>query len=234
MIHTASSCTYGPPRVQAVLPAHGRRISRARIAKFMQPFGIRGLADLPRRTRTTNSRHDSPIASNLLARNFTTTQPNQIWLADITYVATNKGWLYVAGVLDLDRRSLVDWFMNETLHAEGAFEAPRMAVDRQRSPPGPIHHSERGIQYGSEAYRRALATANITPSMSRKVDRQDNALLGSFFHTLKTERDHHRDYATRDEVRQDLFRYIEGFYNSGRLNSALGDLSPAGYKRRAA
>lgn len=119
MIHTASSCTYGPPRVQAVLPAHGRRISRARIAKFMQPFGIRGLADLPRRTRTTNNRHDSPIASNLLARNFTTTQPNQIWLADITYVATNKGWLYVAGVLDLDRRSLVDWFMNETLLLKG-------------------------------------------------------------------------------------------------------------------
>lgn len=118
--------------------------------------------------------------------------------------------------------------------AEGAFEARRMAVDRQRSPPGPIHHSDRDIQYASEAYRRALATANITPSMSRKVDRQDNALLGSFFHTLKTERDHHRDYATRDEARQDLFRYIEGFYNSGRLNSALGNLSPAGYKRRAA
>ena len=227
VIHTTRSGTYCSPRVHAVLRAHGRRIGHVRIEKLMRRAGIRGLAALPRRTRTTDSRHDYPIAPNLLGRNFTTTQPNRVWLADITYVATNEGWLYVSGVLDLGTRKLVSWSMNETLHAEGALEALRMAINRQRPPPGLIHHSDRGIQYASEAYRRALATANITPSMSRKGDCWDNAPMESFFHTLKTERVHHRDYETRDDARRDLFGYIEGFYNSRRLNSALGYLSPA-------
>jgi len=234
VIHTSSSGTYGSPRVHAVLRAYGRRIGHTRIEKLMRRAGIRGLAALPRRTRTTDSRHDYPIAPNLLGRNFTTTQPNRVWLADITYVATNEGWLYVSGVLDLGTRKLVGWSMNETLHAEGALEALRMAINRQRPPPGLIHHSDRGIQYASEAYRRALATANITPSMSRKGDCRDNAPMESFFHTLKTERVHHRAYTTRDEARRDLFGYIEGFYNSRRLHSALGYLSPADYERRAA
>ena len=173
MIHTTSSCTYGSPRVQAVLRAHGRRIGCARIAKLMQRAGIRGLAALPRQTRTTDSRHDYPIASHLLARNFTTTQPNRVWLADITYVSTKEGRLYVAGILDLGARKLVDWSMSETLHAEGTLEVLRMAVDRQRSPTGLIHHSDRGIQYGPETCRRDPATANITPSMSRKGDCRD-------------------------------------------------------------
>ena len=234
VIHTSSSGTYGSPRVHAVLRAHGRRIGQVLIEKLMRRAGIRGLAALPRRKRTTESRHDYPIAPNLLGRNFTTTQPNRVRLADITYVATNEGWLYVSGVLDLSTRKLVGWSMNETLHAEGALEALRMAINRQRPPHGLIHHSDRGIQYASEAYRRALATANITPSMSRKGDCRDNAPMESFFHTLKTERVHHREYTTRDEARRDLFGYIEGFYNSHRLHSALGYLSPADYERRAA
>lgn len=234
VIHTTSSGTYGSPRVHAVLRAHGRRIGHVRIEKLMRRAGIRGLAALPRRTRTTDSRHDYPIAPNLLGRNFTTTQPNRVWLADITYIATNEGWLYVSGVLDLGTRKLVGWSMNETLHAEGALEALRMAINRQWPPPGLIHHSDRGIQYASEAYRRALATANITPSMSRKGNCWDNAPMESFFHTLKTERVHHREYTTRDEARRDLFGYIEGFYNSHRLHSALGYLSPADYERRVA
>lgn len=234
VIHATSSGTYGSPRAHAVLRAHGRRIGHVRIEKLMRRAGIRGLAALPRRTRTTDSRHDDPIAPNLLGRNFTTTQPNRVWLADITYVATNEGWLYVSGVLDLGTRKLVGWSMNETLHAEGALEALRMAINRQRPPPGLIHHSDRGIQYASEAYRRALATANITPSMSPKGDCWDNAPMESFFHTLKTERVHHRDDTTRDEARRDLFGYIEGFHNSHRLHSALGYLSPADYERRAA
>jgi transposase InsO family protein len=233
-IHATSSGTYGSPRVHAVLRGHGRRIGRARVERLMRRAGLRGLAALPRRTRTTDSRHDYPIAPNLLGRNFTAARPNEVWLADITYVATGEGWLYVSGVLDLGTRKLVGWSMDETLHAEGALAALRMAVDRQRPPPGLIHHSDRGIQYASEAYRRALATANITPSMSRKGDCWDNAPMESFFHTLKTERVHHRDYATRDEARRDLFGYIEGFYNSRRLHSALGFQSPADYERRAA
>lgn len=146
VIHTASSGTYGSPRVQAVLRAYGRRIGHSRIERLMRRAGIRGLAALPRRMRTTDSRHDNPIAPNLLGRNFTTTQPNKVWLADITYVATNEGWLYVSGVLDLGMRKLVGWLMNETLHAEGALEALRMAINRQRPLPGLIHHSDRGIR----------------------------------------------------------------------------------------
>ena len=173
MIQATRSCKYGAPHVQAVLRAHGRRIGRARIAKLIQRAGIRCLAALPRRTRTTDSRHDYPIASHLLARNFTTTQRNQVWLPDITHVATKEGRLYVAGILDLGARKLVDWSMSETLHAEGTLEALRMAVDRKRSPTGPIHHSDRGIQYEAETYRRAPATATIMPFMRRKGDCRD-------------------------------------------------------------
>jgi putative transposase len=234
VIHAASSGTYGSPRVHAVLRAHGRRIGRVRIEKLMRRAGIRGLAALPRRTRTTDSRHDYPIAPDLPGRNFTTLQPNQVWLANITYVATNEGWLYVSGVLDLGSRKLVGWSMSETLHADGALEALRMAIDRQRPPPGLIHHSDRGIQYTSEAYRHALAKANITPSMSRKGDCSDNAPMESFFHTLKTERIDHRDYETRDDARRDLFGYIECLYDFRRLDSALGYLSPSEYERRGA
>lgn len=194
------------------LRAHGRRVGYARIAKLMRRAGIRDLAALSRRTRTTDSRHHYPIAPNLPRRNFTTTQPNRVWPADISDVATNEGWLYVSGVLDLCTRNLVGWPMNETLHAGGALEALRMAIDRQRPPPGLIHHSDRGIQYASEACHRALATANITPSMSRKGDCRDNAPMESFFHTLKTECVHDRADITRDEARGDLFGFIKGFF----------------------
>lgn len=200
----------------------------------MRRAGIRGLAALPRRTRTTDSRHGYPIAPNRLGRNFTAARPNQVWLADLTYIPTGEGWLYLAGILDMHTRKLVGWSMRKTLPTEIAIDALSMAVQRQRPAPGLIHHSDRGIQYAAEAYRSALARSGITPSMSRKGDCWDNAPMESFFHTLKTERVHHRIYATRAEARRDLFGYIEGFYNSRRLHSALGYLSPAEMERRAA
>ena len=154
----------------------------------MRSAGIRGLAALPRRARTTDSRHGYPIAPNRLARNFQAAAPNQVWLADLTYIPTGEGWLYLAAILDMHSRKIVGWSMRETLHTQIALDALNMAVARQRPPPGLIHHSDRGIQYAAEAYRQALAASGITPSMSRKGDCWDNAPMESFFHTLKTER----------------------------------------------
>lgn len=210
-IHADSSGTYGSPRVHAVLRGHGRRVGRSRIERLMRRAGLRGLAALPRRTRTTDSRRGYPIAPNRLGRNFTSQAPNQVWLADLTYIPTGEGWLYLATVLDLFTRKIVGWSMRPTLHVEIALDALQMAIQRQRPAPGLIHHSDRGIQYAAEAYRSALARAGVTPSMSRKGDCWDNAPMESFFHTLKTERVHHRVYATRDQARRDLFQCIEGF-----------------------
>ena len=160
--------------------------------------------------------------------------PNQIWLADLTYIPTGEGWLYLAAILDMHTRKIVGWSMRETLHTEIALEALNMAIERQQPAPGLIHHSYRSIQYAAETYRSALARSGIIPSMSRKGDCLDNAPMESFFHTLKTERVHHRRYATRAQARHDLFGYIEGFYNSRRLHSALDYISPAEMERRAA
>ncbi|MDQ0304497.1 transposase InsO family protein [Ancylobacter polymorphus] len=217
------------------LPKH--YYSLLQLTHWLSPVAAqwcRNVSRLLRRTRTTDSRHSYPIAPNRLARNFRTSAPNQIWLADLTYIPTGEGWLYLAGVLDMHTRKLVGWSMRETLHTQIALEALAMAIERQRPAPGLIHHSDRGIQYAAEAYRRALTAAGITPSMSRKGDCWDNAPMESFFHTLKTVRVHHRLYATRAEARRDLFGYIEGFYNSRRLHSALGYISPAEMERRAA
>ena len=147
---------------------------------------------------------------------------------------TGEDWLYLAAILDMHTRKIVGWCMRQSLHAEIAIDALTMAIERQRPAPGLIHHSDRGIQYAAEAYRQTLATSGISPSMSRKGDCWDNAPMESFFHTLKTERVHHRVYATRDQARRDLFQYIEGFYNPRRLHSALGYISPAEAERRAA
>jgi transposase InsO family protein len=217
LIHAESSGTYGSPRVHAILRGHGRRVGRSRIERLMRRAGIRGLAARPRRARTTDSRHGYPIAPNRLAHNFQAAAPNQVWLADLKDIPTGEGWLYLAAILDMHTRKIVGWSMRETLHTEIALDALSMAIERQRPAPGLIHHSDRGIQYAAEAYRQALAASGITPSMSRKGGCWDNAPMESFFHTLKTERVHHRVYADRDQARRDLFGYIEGFYNPRRL-----------------
>ena len=149
----------------------------------MRQAGLRGLAALPRRTRTTDSRHAYPIAPNRLGRNFVASRPGEVWLADLTYIPTGEGRLYLAAVLDLHTRKIVGWSMRETLHTETALEALTMAIVRQRPAPGLIHHSDRGNQYAAEPYRLALARSGITPSMSRKGDCLDNAPMESFFHS---------------------------------------------------
>jgi putative transposase len=216
------------------LKAQGRGVSRGRIERLMRHHGIRAIMARPRRVRTTDSRHDLPIAANLLDRNFTAAAPSQIWLADITYVETDQGWLYLASVLDLYSRKIVGWAMCDHLRTDLPLAALRMAISAQRPGAGLIHHSDRGVQYASAEYRKVIRSAGFQASMSRKGDCYDNAPMESFFHTLKTELVHHRQYATRAEAARDIFAYIEGFYNRTRRHSAIGYISPIEMELKAA
>jgi putative transposase len=233
-VHGDNRGCYGSPRVHAELQAQGRGASRGRIERLMRRHGIRAIMARPRRVRTTDSRHDLPIAPNLLNRDFLATAPNRIWLADITYVETDQGWLYLAAVMDLYSRRIVGWATRDHLRTELPLAALRMALQARRPATGLVHHSDRGVQYASGDYRRSLQSAGIKASMSRKADCYDNAPMESFFHTLKTELVHHRKYATRAEAQRDIFAYIEGFYNRTRLHSAIGYVSPVEMERKAA
>jgi putative transposase len=184
--------------------------------------------------RTTDSRHDFPIAPNLLNRNFIADKPNRIWLADITYIETDQGWLYLAAVMDLYSRRIVGWAMEDHLRAELPLAALSMAISAQRPGTGLIHHSDRGVQYASADYRKVMQSVGLQVSMSRKADCYDNAPMESFFHTLKTELVHHRQYATPEEAKRDIFAYIEGFYNRTRRHSAIGYISPIEMELKAA
>lgn len=232
--HGDSGGRYGSPRVHAVLQAQGRGTSRGRIERLMRHYGIRAIMAPPRRVRTTDSRHTLPIAPNLLARDFTAAAPNRIWLADITYIPTGEGWLYLATVMDLFSRKIVGWAMRDHLRTELASSALAMAIRQQHPGVGLIHHSDRGVQYASHDYRSVLVAAGMTASMSRKADCFDNAPMESFFHTLKTELVHHRQYATRAEAQRDIFAFIEGFYNRTRLHSAIGYITPIEMELKAA
>jgi len=225
-VHHDARGRYGSPRIHVELKAQGRGASRGRIERLMRRHGIRAIMARPRWVRTTDSRHDLPTAPNLLERNFTATAPNQIWLADITYIETDQGWLYLAAVMDLYSRRIVGWAMADHLRTELPLAALRMAISAQRPDPGLTHHSDRGVQYASVDYRSVIQAAGFRASMSRKGDCYDNAPMESFFHTLKTELVHHQQYATRKEATRDIFAYIEGFYNRTRRHSAIGYISP--------
>jgi transposase InsO family protein len=233
-IHRESGQRYGSPRVHAVLRTQGRGASRGRIERLMRRHGIRAIMAPPRRVRTTDSRHDLPIAPNLIARDFTAAAPNRVWLADITYVPTAEGWLYLAAVMDLFSRKIVGWAMRDHMQVELVSSALTMAICQQRPEAGLIHHSDRGVQYASQDYRAVLSAAGIVGSMSRKANCYDNAPMESFFHTLKTELVHHRQYKTRAEAKRDIFAFIEGFYNRTRLHSAIGYIAPIEMELKAA
>jgi putative transposase len=225
---------YGSPRIHIELKAQGRGVSRGRIERLMRHHGIRAIMARPRWERTPDSRHDLPIAPNLLDRNFVAPAPNCVWLADITYVETDQGWLYLATVMDLYSRRVVGWAMADHLRTELPLAALRMAIAAKQPGPGLIHHSDRGVQYASAEYRQVMQSAGLRQSMSRKGDCYDNAPMESFFHTLKTELVYHRRYATRGEATRDIFAYIEGFYNRTRRHSAIGYISPIELELKAA
>ena len=233
-VHRDTRGRYGSPRIHVELKAQGRGVSRGRIERLMRHHGIRAIMARPRRVRTTDSRHGLPIAPNLLGRNFFAAAPNRIWLADITYIETDQGWLYLAAVMDLYSRRIVGWAMADHLRADLPLAALKMAISGQRPGAGLIHHSDRGVQYASADYRKVMQSAGFRASMSRKADCYDNAPIESFFHTLKTELVYHAHYATRAEATRDIFAYIEGFYNRTRRHSAIGYISPIEMELKAA
>jgi transposase InsO family protein len=229
-----SGATYGAPRVREALAIDGEATSCKRVARIMRQEGLRVR---PRRrfVCTTNSRHDFRIAPNLLARNFEPAGPNQVWATDITYIWTQTGWLYLAVVLDLFSRKVVGWSMQPYQDRRLTLAALDMAINARRPAPGTLmHHSDRGVQYACDDYRDALVNAEITPSMSRKGDCWDNAVVESFFSSLKHELVYRTTFSTHDAARSALFHYIESFYNRRRLHSSLGYLSPEEYERRLA
>jgi putative transposase len=229
-IFGASRQTYGSPRVHAELRAQGVRCGRKRVARLMRHAQLR--ARRRRRTvRTTDSCHDQPIAPNLLARSFVAEAPNRVWLADITYLPTREGWLYLAVVLDLYARRVVGWSMQATLERRLVLAALEHALGRRQPPAGLIHHSDRGSQYASAEYQALLGQAQMHSSMSRRGDCWDNAPMESFFATLKTEVAT-PVFASHAAARQAVFEYIEGFYNRLRRHSALAYLSPAAYEQQ--
>jgi transposase InsO family protein len=231
-IHGDSRRTYGSPRVHASLQDAGYRIGRNRVARLMRNNAIR--AKTKRKFRvTTDSRHDHPVAPNRLDRQFEVAAPNTVWVADISYIPTREGWLYLAVVLDLFSRQVVGWAMDQQMPQELTLAALDMAIQRRRPLPGCMHHSDRGSQYAAGDYQKQLAKYGMVCSMSRKGNCWDNAPMESFFHSLKTEQVHHCDYQTRDEARRDIFEYIEVFYNRQRRHSTLGYLSPAQFELAA-
>jgi putative transposase len=228
LIHREVRQTYGSPRMHAELVSRGYSCSLNRVARLMRSGGIRAKTKRRWWVQTTDSRHELPVAPNVLGQDFTTTEANKKWVADITYVPTRKGWLYLAVILDLYSRMVVGWSMDTSLATPLIASALTMALQTRRPTPdsGLLHHSDRGSQYASYQYQNLLATHGIQASMSRTANVYDNAVMESFFGTLKSELIHHCDYATQQEATRDIFRYIEGFYNRRRRHSALGYLSP--------
>ena len=225
-VHAEFKQAYGSPRITDELKGRGIPVSRERVRRLMAANGIR--ARHKRRYKvTTDSKHALPVAPNLLERQFTTIAPDRVWTADITYIPTREGWLYLAVVMDLYTRMIVGWSMDKMMTRELVMNALRMARFRRKPKPGLLHHSDRGSQYCSGDYQALLAEYGMVASMSRKGNCWDNAAMESFFNSLKNERVFHEDYATREQAKRDLFDYIEMFYNRRRRHSALGSKSPA-------
>jgi transposase InsO family protein len=231
VIHARSRGTYGSPRVHADLVAGGLPVGRKRVARLMRAEHLWGQRKT-KRPHTTDSQHEFPVALNRLGRDFHATRPNEKWLADITYIPTAEGWLYLAVVLDLFSRKIVGWAFANTLESNLVEQAFRMAVGERVELTGLLHHSDRGVQYAARSYQQLLASQQIQVSMSRRGNCYDNAPMESFFSTLKGEQVHFQNYQTRQEAQSDIFSYMLGFYNRERRHSSLEYLSPEEFERR--
>ena len=230
-IYERSRRTYGYPRVHAELRAMGIRCGRKRVARLMRKAGLQGCLRARRRRRTTRRDGSTVPASDLVCRNFAAVAPDRLWVADITYVKTEEGFLYLSFVLDAYSRKLVGWAMATHLRTELVVDAFQMALWRRKPTPGLlIHHSDQGVQYTSLSFGKTLAEAGIVPSMGRVGSAYDNALAESFVATLKTELLYRHSWLTRECTRTAIFEYLEGFYNRYRLHSALGYRSPAAFE----
>jgi putative transposase len=225
-VHREHRGVYGSPRVFAALVAQGEKVCRNTVAQVMKDQEIRAKVKKRFVPCTTDGNHRHPVADNVLDRDFGARTPNRKWAADITYVPTGEGWLYVAAVIDLCSRKIVGWSMAEHLQAELVNDALKMALARRRPEEGLLHHSDRGVQYACDDYQGLLAKHGIRCSMSGRGDCWDNAVMESFWATLKTELVYQEPYATREQARASIFEYVESFYNRKRLHSSIGYVSP--------
>ena len=230
-LHGESNGVYGSPKIREELKDEGYHYGRHKVARLMRIAGLSGCPK--RRFRVTTKRDPShPVANNLLAQDFATDAPNQRWAADITYLATNQGWLYLAVVMDLYSRRIVGWSMNRWINRHLVIDALRMALDARQPAGALIHHSDRGAQYTSDDFRDELDKHGIQCSMSGRGNCYDNAVVESFFGLLKRERVNRVRYRTRDEAKADVFDYIEVFYNRKRRHGYLGNISPAAFEKQ--
>lgn len=239
-IHLRSNGTYGSPRISKELKELGFSASKPRVARLMKSYGIQSKIRKKWKV-TTNSSHKYPIVPNKLNREFTTENPNEVWVSDITYIATKEGWLYLTMVLDLWDRKIIGWALSKTMYAKDTvIPAWKMANDNRKITAPLIFHSDRGIQYACKEFTNHLKQNElVTRSMSRKGNCWDNAVAESFFKTLKTELVYHQDYRTRKQAELEVFDYIETWYNRQRRHSALGGLTmlefeKLNYKKQAA
>ena len=233
VIHQESRETYGSPSIWDALSKQGQAVGKHRVARLMRQEGLRAKT-VKKWRATTQSTHRWPVAENILTRQFQVERPNRVWAGDITYVWTREGWLYLAVLLDLYSRRVVGWAMGERLTGRLAEQALLMALANRQPRAGLLHHSDRGSQYAAMNYQQVLTTHGITPSMSRKGNCWDNACVESFFGTLKRELIYHRQYRTRAEATQEIFEYMEVFYNRQRRHSTLGYDSPAEFEAKTA
>jgi len=232
VVHVRSRGIYGSPRIHRDLKARGICVGKKRVERLMRESGIRG-----RRKRrfccTTDSRHEMPVAPNVLARRFDAAGPNRVWVGDVTYIPTADGWLYLAVLLDLYSRRVVGWATSATNDRSLALAALARACEARRPSPGLLHHTDRGSPYASDDYQTALAQRGIVASMSRTGDCYDNAVAESFFATLKAEHVDHEDFPSREVAHASIGDYIERFYNTARRHSSLGYLSPIEFELRS-
>jgi putative transposase len=224
-IHAQSKRSYGRPRIVRGLCKEGLRVGHERVRKSLERQGLRPLYKRPYRV-TTDSNHRKPVAPNVLNRRFDGWQINRAWVGDITYLATNEGWLYLAVIMDLASRRIVGWSLSARIQADLVCQALKSAYWRRKPAPGLIMHTDRGTQYASEIHRGLIKDYGIVQSMSRKGNCWDNSPIESFFKTLKVERVHQLRYETRAQAKLDVIDWIEGFYNRERMHSSNGYQSP--------
>ena len=233
VVHREVKGVYGSLKITKELGLRNQRVNRKTVAKLMKGLGIRSKVGRKFRVHTTDSNHQNPIAPNTLDQNFASaTAPNQVWGADITYLHTDEGFLYLAGVMDFYSRKIVGWSMSDSMTTALVEDAFHAALSSRTEAFGLLHHSDRGVQYTSGRYRALLAASGVEASMSRPGNCYDNAVVESFWGKLKTEMVYHEHFATKAQARAAVFEYIEMFYNRRRLHAALDYLSPEAFEAR--